>query len=309
MRLLFLGTPEFAVPSLDAMLEGPDDLVGVVSQPDRPRGRGLAPEAPPVVRRAREAGTPVFQHQKLHGRDSLASLRELNPDLGITCAFGRILRPSLLGLPRFGCINVHASLLPRHRGAAPIQWTILNGDPWTGITIFQLDEGMDTGPVLLQLVERVSPTDDAGSLSQRLAKLGGSALLEACKRIREQSAVFLPQDESGATYARRLTKEDGICSFARPADQVERFVRAMSPWPGALTVHKGSTLRLGRVEPFDLLPHGVPAGQVLAVDSDPVIATRPGAIRLLRVQSAGKKMIEGDAWARGTRLAVGDRLG
>jgi methionyl-tRNA formyltransferase len=309
VRILFLGTPDFAVPSLEALFRGPDEVVGVVSQPDRPRGRGRKSEPPPVVEAARAAGIPVFQPEKLHGSESLDALRALRPDLAVTAAFGRFLRRALLDLPPLGCLNVHASLLPRHRGAAPITRAILDGDAWTGITIFRLDEGMDTGPLILQRVERILPDDTTGSLTARLALLGGVALREACDAIRSGHARFLPQAEELATYAPLLSKDDGRCSFDRPADLCERFVRAMSPWPGASARARGETLRLLRVEPLDLIDPARPAGEVVAVDPYPVVAARPGRVRLARVQAAGKREMDAAEWARGFRLALGESLG
>ena len=309
MRILFFGTPSFAVPILEALIEGPDDLVGVLSQPDRPRGRGLKPDPTPVALRAREAGLSLFQPDRLHAPETLAQLRELSADLIVTAAFGRILRPALLSLPRYGCLNVHASLLPRHRGAAPIPRAILAGDVWTGITIFRLDEGMDTGPLLLQRLEWIRPDDTAGSLTERLSRLGAEALREACAQLRSGKADFIPQEHEFATYAPLLRKEDGACSLARPADQIDRFVRGMDPWPGATITARGESLRLVRVEPIDLIAHDVPPGTVVVVDPAPVVATLPGRIRLLRVQAPGKREMEAAAWAHGFRLRLGDRIG
>ncbi|MBD3160562.1 MAG: methionyl-tRNA formyltransferase, partial [Candidatus Eisenbacteria bacterium] len=264
MRILFFGTPGFAVPALERLLEGPDTVAGVVSQPDRPSGRGLRTEPTPVARRAREAGVPLLQPEKLRAAGTLEELRALRPDLIVTCAFGRILRPSLLELPVHGCLNIHASLLPRHRGAAPVVRSILDGDLWSGITIFRLDEGMDTGPMLLQRMERILPDDTTGSLTDRLALLGGTAIREACDRIREGSATFVPQEEHGATYAPRLRKEEGELSWSRPADQIERFLRAMDPWPGCRTRHAGRPLRVAAVEPLDRIPLEEPPGTILS---------------------------------------------
>lgn len=308
MRILFLGTPEFAVPALEALLGGPDRVVGVVSQPDRPKGRGLRSEPTPVARLAREAGLPVFQPEKLHSTASLDALRSLEPDLAVTAAFGRLLRPALLNLPAHGCLNVHASLLPRHRGAAPIARAILDGDAWTGITIFRLDEGMDTGPILAQTYEPILSDDTQGSLAERLARLGGRLLVESCAEIRSGRARFVPQDEEGASYAPLLRKEDGRCDFSRPADQVDRFVRAYHPWPVAAARIRSVPLRLHRVAPLDRIETGSPPGTVVGFDPRPLIAARPGRVALVRVQAEGKKEMDAEAWARGFRLAIGERL-
>lgn len=309
MRILFLGTPGFAVPSLESLMTGPDVVVGVVSQPDRPRGRGLKPEPAPVSQLARAAGLPLFQPERLGDEEFLAQMDDLRIDLGVTCAFGRLLRPPLLSLPRHGFLNVHASLLPRHRGASPIARAILEGDSWSGVTIFQLDSGMDTGPVLVQRVERILHDDTADALSGRLAGLGAIALREACERIRAGSAVAVDQPLEGATYAPILRKVDGLVSWARPADQCERFVRAMSSWPGAVTRHRGLPLKLLRVELVNLLASGAAPGALLAADPLPVVAALPGALRLCRVQPAGRKEMDADSWGRGARLEIGEILG
>jgi methionyl-tRNA formyltransferase len=309
VRILFFGTPAFAVASLEALLRGPDEVVGVVSQPDKPRGRGRNPEPPPVAESARAAGLRVFQPPRLHAPDSLESFRALCPDLVVTAAFGRLLRRALLDLPAHGCLNVHASLLPRHRGAAPVTRAILDGDDWTGITVFRLDEGMDTGPLLAQRAERIRANDTTGSLTARLALLGGETLRDACDAIRSGDPRYIPQAEDLATYAPLLSKEDGRLDFAFPADQCERFVRAMTPWPGTTSSAREESLRILELAPLDLLDGGRPHGEVLAVDPFPVIATRPGRVRLLRVQAAGKREMDASEWARGFRLRVGERLG
>jgi len=309
VRILFFGTPAFAIPSLEALLDGPDDLVGVISQPDRPRGRGQKPEETPVARRSREAGALVLQPEKLHEESTLAILRGLSPELIVTCAFGRLLRRPLLDLPPLGCLNVHASLLPRHRGASPIARSILEGDAWSGITIFRLDEGMDTGPILIQRAERVLPDDTAETLGARLSLLGGVVLKEACERIRERRDVYAPQPATGATNAPPLEKEDGLISWSRPADQIERFVRAMIPWPVAATSAKGQPLRVLRADLVDLVPRERPPGCLLSIAPAPIVAALPGCVRLRRVQPAGRREMDAGDWIRGARLAEGERFG
>jgi methionyl-tRNA formyltransferase len=308
VRIIFFGTPLFAVPSLDALIQGPDELAAVVSQPDRPTGRGLRAEPPPVARHARDAGVPVLQPEKLNA-DAVERIRELAPDLIVTAAYGRILRPAVLSIPKHGCLNVHASLLPRQRGAAPIPRAILDGDALTGVTIFRLDEGMDTGPILLQRITPILTDDTTGALTDRLARIGALALTDACDRIRSGTARFVPQREDLATYAPMLAKEDGICDFARPADQIDRFVRAYHPWPGAAVRFRGESLKIARVEPVDLFPAGDRPGVIVACDPSPIVAALPGTVRLLRVQPAGKREMDADAWARGARIAPGERIG
>lgn len=309
MRILFLGTPDFAVPSLESLLEGPDQIAAVVTQPDRPQGRGLKTESCAIARCARAAGLALLQPERLAGDPFLSQVRDLNVDLGVTCAFGRILRRPLLEIPAHGFLNVHASLLPRHRGASPISRAILEGDLWTGVTIFRLDEGMDTGPILLQRTERILPTDSTGTLSDRLARLGAITIREACELIRVGNTCYEPQTVDGATHAPLLRKEDGIISWARPADQCERFVRAMEPWPGAATRFRGQPLKVSQIDLLDLVSRDALPGTLVAVDPFPIVTTLPGTIRLRRVQPAGRKELDAESWGRGARLEVGERLG
>jgi methionyl-tRNA formyltransferase len=308
VRIVFLGTPAFAVPVLEALLRGPDEVVGVVSQPDRPQGRGLAVPPTPVAACARAAGIPLLQPERLHAPENLAELARWSPELLVTCAFGRILRKSLLELPARGCWNVHASLLPRHRGASPVPRAILAGDSWTGITIFRLEEGMDTGPMLLQRMEPVRPDDTAGSLADRLSQLGGAVVREACDRIRAGTPPLVPQEEDLATYAPLLTKGDGVLAWNRPADQIERFVRAMDPWPGATTKFRGQPVRVHAVAPLDLLDDGALPGTIVATEPETIVSTLPGHVRLVHLQAAGRKAMPAGEWARGMRVAAGERF-
>jgi methionyl-tRNA formyltransferase len=308
VRVVFLGTPDFAVASLDALLRGPDEVVAVVTQPSRPQGRGLASVPTPVAARAAEAGVPVLAPEKLHTPEVIASLRGFAADLFVTCAYGRILRRSILELPALGSWNVHASLLPRLRGASPIPRAILEGDAWTGVTIFQLDEGMDTGPLLLQKMERIRPDDTTGSLSERLSLLGANALCEACDAIRSGNARLRPQDDAHASHAPILAKEDGLLSWNRPADLIERFVRAMDPLPGATARFRGQPLRIRSARPLDLLPCEAPPGTLVALDPAPTVAALPGRIALAEVQAAGRRAMSAADWARGVRPEIGESL-
>ncbi|MDD5368254.1 MAG: methionyl-tRNA formyltransferase, partial [Anaerolineaceae bacterium] len=233
-RIVFMGTPEFSLPSLRT-LTARYDLIGVVTQPDRPAGRGKHLKPPPVKQLANQLGLPVIQPRRLHDPETMAQLIAWSPDLLVVVAFGQILRPNVLDLPPHGCINVHASLLPRWRGAAPIQAALLAGDPVTGVTIMRMDAGIDTGDILTQRVAPILPEDSAGSLSERLSILGAQLLVETLPGYLEGSIHPRTQDSARATLARLLKKEDGQLDFTQPVASLSRRVRALSPWPGAYT--------------------------------------------------------------------------
>jgi methionyl-tRNA formyltransferase len=306
MRLLFFGTPEFAVPSLEALLRRGDEVAAVVCQPDRPAGRGQKLTPPPVKLAALARGLLVLQPTKLRSEETMATLRAHAAELIVVAAYGRILPAALLGLPPRGCINVHASLLPRYRGAAPIQWAILNGDAATGVTIMEMDEGMDTGAMLLQKATDIRPGETYGELQDRLALLGAEALVEALDAMARGVLVATPQDEALAVAAPKIDKEQGRVEWSRAAREIERRVRAFNPWPSAYCEHGGQVLKLHRVSLVER--RGAP-GEVAAVSPDLVVACAEGGLRLDEVQPAGRSRMPGAAFARGARLAVGDRLG
>src|SRR5512147_571289 len=235
MRIVFMGTPDFAVPSLEALLKSPDEVVGVVTQPDRPKGRGQVLTPSPVKQVALREHIPILQPTKMKDPDFLAALGAWKPDLIAVAAFGRILPPVILSLPPKGCINVHGSLLPKYRGAGPIQWAIINGETETGITTMLMDEGMDTGAMLLQEKIAIAPDDTAGSLSPRLAEVGGRLLVETLARLKAGTVVPQVQDHAQATMAPLLKKEDGAINWTVSATAIANRVRGLTPWPGAYT--------------------------------------------------------------------------
>lgn len=235
MRIVFMGTPEFAVPSLEALLRSDDHVVGVVSQPDRPKGRGQQLVAPPVKLVAERAGIPVLQPLKIRTPEFLQALTSWQPDLIAVAAYGRILHTPILTLPPKGCVNVHGSLLPKYRGAAPIQWAVINGETETGITTMLMDEGMDTGPMLLQERLGIMKDDTAGTLAPRLAELGGRLLVETIAQLKAGTLMPKKQDDGQATMAPLLKKEDGLIDWTMSAASLANRVRGLSPWPGAYT--------------------------------------------------------------------------
>ena len=306
MRIVFFGTPLFAVASLQALVRDRFAVSGVVTQPDKPQGRSRsALVSPPVKVVAEKAGIPVLQPVRPVGDVFAASLRRLEPDLGVVVAYGHILRPEILAIPPKGMINVHASLLPRHRGAAPIQHAILQGDRETGISIMQMEEGLDSGPVLHHIATPIGNEETAGSLSERLAGLGAAALVEALSLLSGGLARPQPQDHSVATYAPKFDRDMARIGWQQDAAGVARHVRAFDPAPGAWTTLDGSLLKLFGAREADR--SGEP-GQVLAAGDQLVIAAGTGAIEVAGVQPAGKPRMPAAAWARGRGVNAGQRL-
>ena len=309
-RVIFMGSPAFAVPALEQLLEHRElvQVVGVVTQPDKPAGRGRVLTPPPVKVTATAHGLPVLQPAKMKAEATHQSLRELAPDLMVVAAYGRILPPAMLAIPRLGCVNVHASLLPRHRGASPINHAILAGDREVGVAIMRMEEGLDTGPVF---VMRGMPTPAGAtteSLSATLATLGAELLVEALPGIVAGTLAPTPQNHAAATYAPLLEKEHGKLDFTKAAEVLERQVRAFHPWPGSFAKKGPQRVQILEVQ---VLPdvHG-PAGQVVTADKHGVIvACGQGGLRLVTLQPEGKKAMPAAAWVAGRGVAVGDSLG
>lgn len=297
INIVFMGSPDFALPSLRALTQH-YHVVGVVTQPDRASGRGRELKPPPVKTLALELGLPIIQPQKLREPEAMTQLQAWKPDLIIVAAFGQILKKDVLDLPRFGCVNVHASLLPRWRGAAPINAAILAGDDEAGVTIMQMDVGLDTGPMLAKRSIRLNPDDTAGSVFQALSTLGADLLIETLPDYMDGRIIPQPQPEDGATYAPMLTKEDGRLEFSKPAAELERRVRAMNPWPGAFMELDGAILKVHRAH---VDAGNASAGQRLVVQNQPAVGAGGGILILEEVQPAGKKPMSGTSFLAGTR--------
>ena len=300
-----MGSPDFAIPTLEALAAPggvetrPYNIVGVVTQPDRPAGRSWTLIPPAVKVAALRLGIPVMQPEKLRLPEAMTQLRAWSPDLIVVAAFGQILRSDVLDLPRFGCINVHGSLLPRWRGAAPVQAAILAGDKETGITIMKMNAGVDTGPILSQRYLPIAPDDTAGSLLARLAPLGAELLVDALPRYLRGELVPKPQSEAGATYAPMLKREDELLDFTCPAIELERQIRALNPSPGAYFDWNGVPLKVQRGRVSGEKSPG--AGCRLIVEGRPALGTGEGILVLEEVQPAGKKCMPGKAFLTGAR--------
>ena len=306
MRIVFFGTPDFAVASLLALVQGRFTVAGVVTQPDKPQGRSRSELIPPPVKLAAQTeGIPVLQPVRPVGDVFTTSVRRLEPDLGIVVAYGHILRPEVLSIPPRGMINVHASLLPRYRGAAPVQHAILKGETETGISIMQMEAGLDSGPVLHQVTTPIGPDETAGALTARLADLGAGALVESLSLMSGGEALGLPQDHSRATFAPKIDRDMARLVWHRDATTLVRQVRAFDPAPGAWTMLNGCMLKLfGARE----VPGAGEPGSVLAAGERLVVAAARGAVAIQEVQPAGRTRLPVEAWVRGRGISPGQRL-
>jgi methionyl-tRNA formyltransferase len=309
-RALFFGSPAFAVPALDA-LHAIADVAAAVCQPDKPAGRGLEPTAPAVKTRAIALGVPVVQPTKLRTGEFAAWARAQNVDVALVVAYGRILPRDVLDAPRLGCVNVHASLLPRYRGAAPITWAVVHGETTTGVTLMQLDEGMDTGPTFARVTTPIGPDETAGQVGERLAHLGADAVTRWLPLYIAGSCVLEAQDHTAATIAPMLSKENGRIDWAKPAQAVHDHVRGMSPWPGAFTTARGRTLKVHATRVVDAEAPSVPPGQVVVADKSRVLVAcgDRGCLELVKVQPEGRRVVLATDWLAGRGTAEGDLLG
>lgn len=290
MRVIFAGTPEFSVPTLTAILRSGAEVAAVYTQPDRPAGRGRRLTASPVKQTALAHGVPVHQPERLRGEAAAEAMRAHGADLMVVVAYGLLLPQAILDAPRLGCVNVHASLLPRWRGAAPIQRAILAGDAESGVSIMRMEAGLDTGPVYLLRPLALAPRETGGSLHDKLSVLGAEALLAALPGIADGSLVPEPQDDARATYAKKLSKQEARIDWTRPAAEIERMVRAFDPWPVAETRLGADVLRIWGAELPGRAPGGAEPGRVIATGKSGIdVATGEGVLRITRLQPAGKR--------------------
>jgi len=307
VRVVFFGTPEFAVPSLQALLGEGFDVVAVVTQPDKPQGRSRSTAVPTPVKTAADAeDVPVLQPERPSDPAFLARLRALGPDVGVVVAYGHILKPDLLGLPRLGMINLHPSLLPELRGAAPVEWAILNGLRQTGVTIMRMEEGLDSGPILLQIPHDIDPEETGGELAEHLSEMGAQALVEVLALYQTNGLEPHPQDHARATYAPKLTRDTARIRWTDPAERVARLIRGLDPRPGAWSELDGREVKLFGARAVE--GRGAP-GEVQQTDDALRITTGQGAVRIEEVQPAGKARMAATEWVRGRGAQAGQRFG
>lgn len=316
MKAVYMGTPEIAAVILEELINsGAVTVEAVVTQPDRPKGRGGKMASSEVKEVALKYGIDIYQPEKVKkDTEFLDKLKEINPDIIIVTAFGQILPEEILNLPKYGCINVHASLLPKYRGAAPIQWSIIDGEEKTGVTIIYMDKGIDTGDMILKEEIEIAPDETGGSLHDRLAKTGSKALLEAVEQIKAGTVVRTPQNDDESTYAGMFTKATGKIDFTQAADVIERLIRGLNPWPSAYTTLGGRTLKIWKASVFVMsgLPvqEDIACGTVIFTDKSGIyVKTGEGCLRIEELQLEGKKRMCSDEFLRGNAVEKGTVLG
>ena len=307
-RLIFMGTPDFAVPPLKALIDAGHTISAVVTRPDRPKGRGRALTMPPVKAIALDAGIPVLQPERIKESAFLESLERLAPDIIVVVAYGKILPPALLALPPKGCINLHSSLLPKYRGAAPINWAIVQGERETGVTTMIMDEGMDTGPLLMKEVVPIGDDDTAQTLHDRLSAVGAELLVKTVDGVLKGTVKPVPQDEGGATYAPMLTKEDGRIKWDATAVEIKNLVRGLFPWPGAYTRWEGKAVKITKVAARPGENTDAP-GIILAVGEKGIeVAAGSGIVTVLELQPESKRKMTAADFIKGYRIGTGQVL-
>jgi methionyl-tRNA formyltransferase len=308
LRIIFMGTPRFALPSLQILIDRSEQIAAVVTQPDRPAGRGQHIALPPVKELALKHHLPVLQPVKVRDAQFIAQIKELSPNLIVVVAFGQILPRALLDIPAFGCVNVHASLLPFYRGAAPISWVLINGETETGVTIMLLDEGMDTGDMLMQEKLPLMPTDTVVTLHDRLAQSGARLLGKALDELGSTGWTRIPQDHVRATYAPLLKKEDGLIQWQKRAREIHNQIRGMNPWPGCFTYFNGKLLKVFAIEVGEQHAKETPGSIIEISESGITVATGTGALILKEIQLEGKKRMPAEEFIKGKTIKPGDVL-
>ncbi len=309
MRIVFLGTPGFAVPALEATARGGHEVLAVITQPDRPRGRGQEPAPPPVKECALRLGLPVRQPERIRDSEFIGFLASLRPEAMVVVAYGKIIPQAIIDIPPHGIINVHASLLPKYRGAAPIQWAIVNGETRTGVTTMRIDAGLDTGDILLQRETEIGPEETAIELSERLAAMGAALLVETLAGLTAGTIVARKQESSQATLAPMLTKENGAIDWSRTAGEISNQVRGFVPWPGAYTWFRGRLLHIWKARPAER-PEAGQAGSLHAAGNRLWAACGRGTwLEILELQVEGRKRMAAETFLNGCRLAENELLG
>ena len=307
MRLIFMGTPEFAAVALKKIISEEHTVLCVFTQPDKPKGRSGKPVPSPVKLVAEEAGIQVYQPEKLRDEENATLIRELDPEIIVVAAYGQILPESILSIPKLGCVNIHASLLPKYRGAAPIERSILDGEEKTGITTMYMAKGLDTGDILEQAETDILPTDTGESLTDKLAELGAELIISTMDKLQQGTVTPVPQDDSAATYAAKLDKEMGLLDFSLPAQELERTIRALTPWPGTFTYLDGKKLKILSADVTEA--SGEPGEFTEITKKSLTVACGCDGLKIKTLQPEGKKPMDTAAFLNGNHLTAGMRLG
>ncbi|MFT4106533.1 MAG: methionyl-tRNA formyltransferase [Lacrimispora sp.] len=308
MRIVFMGTPDFSVPALTSLVEAGHEVLAVITQPDKPKGRGKEIQMTPVKEKALEYGIPVYQPVKAREPEFVSLLADMKPDVIVVVAFGQILPKSILDIPEFGCVNIHASLLPKYRGASPIQYAVINGEKESGITTMMMAEGIDTGDMLDQEVIDLDKNETGGSLHEKLSEVGGKLIVKTLEKLKEGTAVRTPQDDSKATHVGMIKKSMGDIDWSMDAVSIERLIRGLNPWPSAYTSWDGKVMKLWEATVLEKEYEGV-CGQVVEVGWDClIIKTGKGSLSLKELQLQGKKRLDAGAFLRGYPVSVGTVL-
>jgi len=302
MKIVFMGTPDFSVNALENIVKAGHDVVGVITQPDKPKGRGGKMQYTPVKEKALELGLDVYQPQRVKETEFIEKLKEMNPDAIVVIAFGQILPKEILDMPKYGCINVHASLLPKYRGAAPIQWAVIDGEKETGVTTMYMNEGLDTGDIIDKVVVPIDKKETGGSLFDKLAIEGGKLILKTLIELENGTAVRTPQDDSTSNYAGMINKQLGKIDFNKSANEIERLIRGLNPWPSAYTKMDGKTLKIWDADVDDSENDSAP-GTITEVGKDFIrVATGKGSLKILELQLEGKKRMKTRDFLNGAKI-------
>ena len=307
MRIIFMGTPEFAAPAIDSLIAAGHEIAAVFSQPDKPKGRGYAMTPPPVKVKALEHGVPVYQPTSMRDGEALKIFHAIKPDVGVVIAYGKILPQEILDSPKYGCINVHASLLPKYRGAAPIQWSVIDGEPKTGVTTMQMDAGLDTGDMLLRSETEIQPDETAGELHDRLSAMGAELIVRTLDALAKGELRPEKQDDSQSCYAKMLTKELCAVDWSRSAREIHNRIRGLSPWPVATAVLEGKKLKIHRSAVSDMEAPEAECGEIISLDPL-TVKCGSGAVELLEIQAEGKKRMFSADYLRGHKIDLGTIL-
>jgi methionyl-tRNA formyltransferase len=308
MKIIFMGTPDFAVPTLEKIHQSNHELLAVITQPDKPKGRGRTLQLSPVKTFALGAGIRVLQPEKASAPENIEEISSMEPDLIVVAAYGQILREKFLSIPKHFCMNLHSSILPKYRGAAPINWAIINGDSETGVTTMKMDKGLDTGDILLIAKTIIKETDDAQTLHDTLSNIGASLTLETIDKLEQNSLTFIPQDDLQSSYAHKLKKTDGLIDWEHDAQTIRNRIRGLEPWPGAYTFYNGSRLRICKAEIGEGIMEDQPGQVVRLSDHGIEMGTKGQRLIITELQPEGKKRMLSKSFLMGNKVEVGDHF-